>query len=195
MGVRCFYLEKTDRTQRSLRRYAGTHDCCTPFGYHDACFFLDVVTDAGNAEEVPCKDPRWPTKCEHCDYVFAMNDAYQTLTRCLYRRLDTGEEMTLDDAGPGAMWNGEWMLTEGSNRYRGPDGICLIAKLPNGDSWLMDGPASNCARPGEDHKCWVRHGVPPNITVDKDGDTCAAGSGSIQSNDYHGFLVNGEFAP
>lgn len=44
------------------------------------------------------------------------------------------------------------------------------------------------ARP---HKCWVRHGEPPDLHVDKAGVTCNAGAGSILSGDYHGFLHNG----
>jgi hypothetical protein len=46
------------------------------------------------------------------------------------------------------------------------------------------------ARP---HKCWIRHGKAPLITVDKNGVTCGAGTGSIAAGDYHGFLRNGEF--
>lgn len=43
------------------------------------------------------------------------------------------------------------------------------------------------------HKCWVRHGDPraSNVTVDKNGDTCSAGAGSILAGDYHGFLQAG----
>ena len=75
----------------------------------------------------------------------------------------------------------------------GPDGKYLIVKLPNGSIWTVDGRASNCTM-SEDtkHKCWVRHGVPPNITVDKNGLTCAAGAGSILAGGWHGFLRNGE---
>lgn len=44
-----------------------------------------------------------------------------------------------------------------------------------------------------EHRCWIRHGEPPLITVDKNGLTCAAGAGSIQCRDYHGFLRDGSF--
>lgn len=41
-------------------------------------------------------------------------------------------------------------------------------------------------------RCWVRHGEPPIVTVNKDGLTCAAGAGSIGIGGgeryYHGFL-------
>lgn len=50
------------------------------------------------------------------------------------------------------------------------------------------------------HKCWVRHGTPPQevVHVDKNGVTCGAGAGSIaiqpsgQNPGWHGFLHNGE---
>jgi hypothetical protein len=41
------------------------------------------------------------------------------------------------------------------------------------------------------HRCWVRHGDAPELTVDKNGKTCGAGGGSIVSGSYHGFLRNG----
>lgn len=117
------------------------------------------------------------------------------VTAPIYRRVDTGEEMTLADAPPGAIVRADWALW-----CRSQDaGLPLIIKLPDGDLWYVDGPASNCGRPDdpyqERHHCWVRHGEPPNITVDKNGSTCAAGAGSIASSHYHGFLTNGEFNP
>jgi hypothetical protein len=63
----------------------------------------------------------------------------------------------------------------------------LHVVLPNGHIWNMDSRASNCTRPEDNrHRCWVRHGDPPAITVDKDGITCGAGGGSVKSGDYHG---------
>lgn len=96
----------------------------------------------------------------------------------IYRRADTGEEMTFRDAPPGAMV--EW------------ERMGLVVKLPNGRTWHIDSEASNCTRKGDkSHRCWIRHGTPPLITVDKNGETCAAGAGSIMAGDYHGFLRNG----
>ncbi len=90
----------------------------------------------------------------------------------------------------------------------------LYVVLPNGSWWGIDGRASNCDSPcatcktpynrhlpghafidSKPHHCWVRHGEPPLITVDKDGTTCGAGGGSIQAGDFHGFLRNGVLAP
>lgn len=78
-------------------------------------------------------------------------------------------------------------------RWNNCDGKHLQVVLPNGNTWDIDGRANNCTMPDEKtHRCWVRHGEPPNVHVDKNGYTCAAGAGSILSGDYHGFLHNGE---
>ena len=77
----------------------------------------------------------------------------------------------------------------------GPDNRILAVVCPNGQLWRIDSYCSNCTRREELHSCWCRHGTAPNITVNKtpnDGETtCAAGAGSIQADDYHGFLQNG----
>lgn len=105
----------------------------------------------------------------------------------IWRRIDTGEEKVLRDFGPGAMWFAPWL----NDFHAGPDGQCLVVKTPGGD-WLVDSRASNCTMPQDgDHKCWIRHGTAPEITVDKNGKTCAAGAGSIQCGKYHGFLRAG----
>lgn len=107
----------------------------------------------------------------------------------IYRRLDTGETMRRRDVPVGAMWFG-------NEKYKddyplGPDGRTLFVKTPGGD-WCIDSRANNCTMPGDDvHRCWVRHGEAPNITVDKNGHTCNAGAGSIIVGNYHGFLQNG----
>lgn len=70
----------------------------------------------------------------------------------------------------------------------------LFATLPDGWVWELDSRASNCGSPGDrQHRCWVRHGEPPALTVDKAGATCPAGAGSIQSGrGWHGFLRAGK---
>jgi hypothetical protein len=115
----------------------------------------------------------------------------------LWRRADTGEVTTINDAPAGAMWRATWYLIEDSNpprylfdwdnQFEPP----LMVKTPGGH-WDLDSRASNCTRKDDKtHRCWCRHGVAPNITVDKQGDTCAAGAGSIQCGNYHGFLRDG----
>lgn len=93
------------------------------------------------------------------------------------------------------MWDQTWLRDLPGVRT-GPDGRVLAVRLPNGYGWAPDSRASNCTRPDDDtHRCWVRHGEVPRITVDKNGDTCSAGAGSILSNGWHGFLRDGVLVP
>lgn len=106
----------------------------------------------------------------------------------LYRRLDTGEEMTWSAAPTGAMYYSE-------HTTPGPDGKSLVVKLQDNHDWYVDSRASNCDLPDDkEHRCWVRHGNPrqANVTVDKNGLTCKAGAGSILIPNWHGYLRNGE---
>ena len=104
----------------------------------------------------------------------------------LYRMPD-GSLTTLADAPAGAMTRETWAPGRSQD-----GGAPLIVKLPDGDLWYVDDRASNCGRPDDNtHHCWIRHGVLPDITVDKNGDTCSAGAGSIMSTAYHGFLRGG----
>lgn len=118
-----------------------------------------------------------------------------------WRRLGEKRWLKLDSLPVGAMWFAPWM----DDLYKPQLEHVLVVKTPGGD-WCIDGEANNCTMPNkpidgsknrykryqEDHHCWIIHGTPPEITVDKDGTTCGAGAGSIgQGNRYHGFLRNG----
>lgn len=214
MSVKTFMLHETDRAWVSLRRYEkdrsaegvrGAKTCPGPFGYHNAHGPKEVRTGYAKHtdgywlrpeehKQPPADDPLWPTKCEHCDYVFLADDHRQVFEDHIYVS-DDNREFSLRGAPPGAMWYADWM---GEN-YFGPDGHCLMVVTPSGREWCIDSRASNCTMRDDRgpfdkaHRCWVRHGTPPNITVDKQGRTCQAGGGSIVSGDYHGFLRNGEF--
>lgn len=130
------------------------------------------------------------------------------------RRLDTGEVVATDvysmsSCGiPGAMFWHDIEDSAADNPQSGRrsamfrSGPQLSVICPNGVPWIIDSRASNCTMPDDlEHRCWIRHGEPPTITVDKNGLTCAAGAGSIMAHgwnggfDYHGFLTNGEFVP
>lgn len=194
----------------------GYHDAIayigeTPMTKSEADEFGHMHRVYPDEPKVPHDDPRWPRHCG-CGYAFQDSDEWQVWTEAIYRRGDTGADTTLRDAAPGAMWNAWWM----GKHHSGPDGRSIVVKLPNGNDWMIDGIASNCDAPCLDcgqpmsahlakdsaiacrilnprpHKCWVRHGEPPNLTVDKNGVTCGAGAGSILSGNYHGFLQNGE---
>lgn len=163
---------------------------------------------------IPTKDdPRWPTHCD-CGYVFQTDDEWQVFRSKIYRAIDGHWEGSLRDAPPGAMYDAHWM--HDVQWAMGPDGISLHVITPDGFTWCVDQEASNCTRPqfipvegqpntrrwgGRSHYCWVRHGDPRDpqgrktgqkLHVDKAGDTCAAGAGSIMTPKWHGFLHHGE---
>jgi hypothetical protein len=202
-NIKCFFIEPT--SQLSVRLIIDgprTEKCPLSKGWegqHSAeSEPFRVTLDMGPGEHdwalldslVPETDPRYPKQCE-CGYVFS-EDAYRgRVTSRVHRNAETGEEYDAPDSAPvGAMWDAYWMPE--SPEFRGPDGRSLTVKTPGGD-WNIDSRASNCTMPDDKvHKCWVRHGEVPNITVDKAGETCGAGAGSILCGSYHGFLINGE---
>lgn len=134
-------------------------------------------------------DPRWPTRCDRCDYVFGPADRKNINCQIMRRRTDTGALIERYGMPVGAVWEED--IRE--NPPLGFDGRALIVMTPEGE-WRPDRRASNCTRPTDTvHRCWVRHGRPEDGTmhVDKAGDTCTAGAGSIIIGSFHGFLHNG----
>lgn len=213
MSVTCFLLTFAEQAEWGLRRYSSFHDRDVPLcprdggkwktahaatlilGRHPAVIITDndgqvTIAIDNRASPVPWPaddDPRWPTHCE-CGFAFRDSDPHQRWTEMLYRRSDTGALTTLRTAPEGAMWNAPWYP------WKGPDGLSLVVRCPGGAEWMIDGRANNCTLPNDDvHRCWIRHGEPPRITVDKNGLTCSAGAGSIQAGSYHGFLRDGRF--
>jgi hypothetical protein len=202
----------TEQVRLSLRVFEfSTKGKCygpTGHGYHDsgsvpigdAPVVWDLKADGHTylavrpeSETIAHDDPRWSRKCAHCAHVFQQpDDVWQVNQSLYYRRADTGGVLLLEDAPVGAMWYADWY----SVVWRGPDGRTLVCRVPGGgDSkhdWIIDARASNCGLPEDaEHRCWVRHGVPPDVTVDKEGKTCAAGAGSIQTPGWHGYLEGG----
>lgn len=180
MRIVCFYLEPTVRVTRDLRRYSMANCASNRLGVHDASTPFDVIDSPADERgvtrlveaEVDHTDPRWPTKCKSCDYLFVEEDSWQTFTQRLYLRQDTGALCTLAEATPGAMWDAQWYPR------KGPDGRCLVVMTPGGE-WMVDAPSSS----GEP---WKRTGEVPKITAHP----------SILINnrggpDYHGWLTDG----
>src|SRR5579885_2928770 len=112
--IRCFWLEPTTRVARYLRRYealdyaAGQKGSCGPRGaVHDARVRIDdaeVEIHPDGTSHLPSgdglwprDDPRWPTVCDACGRPFAEGDHWQLFVQRLYCRVDTGDEMTLQD--------------------------------------------------------------------------------------------------
>jgi len=154
-------------------------------------------------ELVPASERRasFEAVCEWCGAATGMLQPQTIISGCLWRRVDTGEvKRRARDFGIGAMYFADWFNLgdppagevvrfgyDWDNAYEAP----LHVITPGGE-WNIDSRASNCTLKNDRlHRCWIRHGTPPNITVDKVGRTCAAGAGSIQCGKYHGFLRNG----
>ena len=219
MPFKTFWIEPTDLERCWLRRYRSSGEGspgCPIHTYHNVKVFLKdrPVTDfsIGASEDYdrPSNDSvQWPKLCD-CGYAFQDKDPKQLFHLTLYKGAPDGKLYTLQDVQPGAMWHADWLAGKCGGAFDGPDGLSLHVKLPNGHEWCVDQEASNCTRTqwkqftdtegrqvrrweGSTHYCWIRHGDPRtgNVHVDKNGDTCAAGAGSILSGSYHGFLHNG----
>jgi len=114
----------------------------------------------------------------------------------IFRRVGSDEEWAGHELPPGAMVVvGRQGDAEPSYPYRyGSDGLSVAIVLPGRGWWYTESRASNCTKPNDDqHRCWCRHGTfGETVHVDKNGDTCQAGGGSIIWGSFHGFLHNGE---
>jgi hypothetical protein len=194
MAWRCFVVEETGEAVLSLRRCAGDDaQCPTGWGYHHATVVVgrapvtyqhrdDRVYYAKVEVEPWAIDYRWPTKCDHCDYVFSpgkphasvdwpnTGDRWYVDQEPIFRRTDgTPGEWTQASLPIGAMWDSKW------TGWRGADGFSWTVKLPPGgkhDWWCIDGPATNGGG-------WERSGVAPDLVVTPSIDA---------GGQYHGFL-------
>ena len=194
-------LIKEIGTRAFLRVYWHTDSDCPKYGCHNVMVPLmdsDKPEDwdlGGKPEDY--SPERWPTKCDHCGAPVPSGDSgievnYQIFRRRLYDTASGNPE-------PGDIFWAPWKHDPKWQKFYCPWDDCndprghLICVLPNGFEWDIDSRANNCTMPNDKtHRCWVRHGEPPNIHVDKNGHTCQAGAGSILSGNYHGFLHNGE---
>jgi hypothetical protein len=185
--IRCFLLTPTNRVTLRLRRFtfSDSKNLCSagPMNGHDSGnpFPMDDGTPTWPArmspegyyesyEDVgpPHDDPRWPTVCEQCGCALPADTIFQVFLDPVYRRADTGEEVSLRSAPPGAMYWADW--------HSGTAPHLHVVLPPNGgyDYWDVDGPAKSGGK-------WTRTGEPPDVTA----------SPSILTPHYHGFLRAG----
>lgn len=194
--IKVFFIEPTGFSLLYLRRYSEGNCPLRPGKYslHDAKTAIGQgPKNVTSGDSYSHNDSRWPSHCG-CGYAFQEHDTWQLFAPAEYRRLDTGETMSIQTAPVGACWNASWFVDRKVGSFKaGSDGRCLVVKTPGGE-WVIDSRALNCTIPQDDvHCCWVRHGRPEDSTlhVDKNGYTCAAGAGSIVCGSYHGFLHQG----
>lgn len=116
--------------------------------------------------------------------------------RPVYKCVSTGEEVV--DLPVGALYMVTPKFRGLQVGYDGEAVVCTIPYSKEGSvnktlGWRIDSRASNCTKPGDTlHRCWCRHGTFGEILhVDKVGNTCEAGAGSIAVPGFHGFLHNG----
>lgn len=130
-----------------------------------------VVENLVTLDEYESTEPAWPVTCARCEHRFADDDEWQVNVERLYRRADQPDDLrALRMFPPGAMYDGS-----GWNPWRGPDGRCIVVRLPDGVDWPIDAPSTDT------HEHWTRSGTPPKVTARP----------SIQTARYHGFLTDG----
>jgi hypothetical protein len=195
--IECYWIEPTDESRVVLRRYYSPGDRadvqpCPGRYTHSATVICETVKNADHdmidpatgtpyhgrgrpATDDEKRDDRWPTTCDHCDYVFTADDRYQHKLELIWRRTDTGACSLREDMPPGAMWDADWWPK------KGPDGMCLTVKTPAGD-WMIDGPANNS------DTGWTRSGTPPRITASP---SIAIGRARTDGRFFHAFLRDG----
>lgn len=133
----------------------------------------------------------WRGACEACGEPIPWKGTEPVYGSAGHQRVFDTPSGTLE---PGCLF---WVPDWGGychSRWTNCKGRHLWAMCPNGQTWDIDSRARNCGLPDDGkHRCWVRHGRPPKVHVDKEGRTCQAGAGSIVAGDYHGFLHDGAF--
>lgn len=188
MTTTCFLITPTGEACRSLRRYTTGEQHCPAHGTwgHSAAVAIDpaplIRDDRGflvNKDSFASDDPRWPVQCKDCGYVFQADDPrvvdYDEIYlgpegQRYHTRLTRSPMPGAEPAPAGAMWSAPWM----ADAWRGPDGLALYLRLPDGHDWFIDGPSRSGGY-------WTRSGTPPRLTV----------TPSIASPGYHGWLNDG----
>ncbi len=156
----------------------------------------------GDPKDYP--EARWPTKCDHCgaavpsSTLLLERGCHYGLRHILHKRLYRAPDGTIvpeRDMQPGDCFHSTWLheALEGCHYWDNCTGPHLTIICPDGHPWDVMSRASNCTKKDDRlHRCWVLHGDPSKgelVTVDKAGNTCSAGAGSIQTPGYHGMLT------
>lgn len=210
--IECFWVERTDHAQRSLRRWISTTGvdativphCADPGSwYHSASVYigdapLELHDEAIAAVDITpyIADPRWPNVCERCGWAMPTITRWDTVSRFdgsvnlqvnqepIYRRASDGSEWPMQGLPAGAMFDCYWH----HDHWVGVDGISLMIVTPYSGNdnraamWIPDGMANNA--PGV-IPAWQRVGDPrnpPSLTI----------TPSIQTGTYHGWLRAGK---
>lgn len=160
--IKTFYLERSNRVRQYLRRYTHDGGECSDVkngGMHEATMFVlgevevpamppdeyhvletgTCIVENGMIGPVAVNDHRWPTHCT-CGYKFADDASKRYFPQRLFKTSD-GQHYTLREAPVGAMWSVDYY------DHNGPDGQCLVVRIPKHHDWMVDSRASNCDSP------------------------------------------------
>lgn len=183
----CFLVEAVGQVPVAGVMWDGQ---CERTSIHSARERLGEVRPVGQAQRPDIYAVDWvDTACERCGTRLTEGDEIRRFgsVETIY---DTPDGTTNH---PGAMFFIPHFDEHCYLGWTNCDGQHLQVVLPNLHVWCVDSRASNCGLPTDrEHRCWVREGEPPRVSVTENGRTCAAGAGSIASGDYHGFLVAGK---
>jgi hypothetical protein len=128
-------------------------------------------------------------RCLTCGSLFEMKRSENPCTVARRRPVFATES---GDPEPRDLYWSPWIS------QRDPDGRPhLVGICPDGAVWDIDGFSSDCPITGDvSHRCWIRHGHAPLITVNKTGAyTCSHGDGSVDTGEWHGKLIDGVWTP
>lgn len=202
MPVQTYWLDNTEFGNITLGAYTSQDEApCPAYEYgHWGHAKLPRMAESDYDSKALWADPAtpWPTICERCGTDFSSENWRRSSGfEHLYVCKVTGEELLLRDAMPGALYFAPWLDTIFTPQRE----HCINVVLPDGTTWTIDAQASNCSIPDDhrqlQHHCWVIDADCDleHLTVGKNGPTCAAGAGSIQTDKWHGFLQNGFLVP
>jgi hypothetical protein len=197
MPMKARFIEPTGERRDTLSRWWGESKSCCGKSQHFATRpYRTVPNDHPKLDwdEVPVEE--WPTKCRDCGAEWEPGTKFSRSSgpKTVYNT-DSGSpepgDLYFVDVKHGddhCVWHAEGTC----------DGEHLMARVPTGEHWDIDGRASNCTlKDDKVHRCWVRTGDPRKgepVTAGKMGPgvkTCSAGAGSIATAKYHGFLRDG----
>ncbi|HEX3800262.1 MAG TPA: hypothetical protein VH413_16320 [Verrucomicrobiae bacterium] len=92
-------------------------------------------------------DPRWPTRCDHCGYLFKDDDS-RSLSPNRHWRNPATEETFVAPLPVGALFFSDEKIFQGPGR--GMDGRSLVVVMPSARdycTWNVDSRAGNCTVP------------------------------------------------
>lgn len=190
--VKTFWCEPSGVSRIEFIRFQ-TENQCPNRSIGQGCRAVRYVVDRVETEDVKDYAPELsrtnqycPKTCDYCNKPFGPYDRISLGYPEYY--IGATHLLTRHDLPAGAMWDaGEYY--KDWDRYKSPDGIIVVVKLPNGLEFMPDGPATN----RKEVPAWTRTGDPKLANLTVQGSIASGKKGT--SKYYHGFLRNGILEP